>query len=234
MNVDRSALEKWRAAAGLTANDVSLGPVEAAVRDLIASLGGLEEEFDADALYRYRVPMLSEDGSCSIIEELAPTPYDLSSVLGGRSDDSTRKLRLLNQAVQRVTDVTGAGWVGIYQRRKLPAGSEALVKLAYRGRPSRAEFPLTAEFAQGSTNSQVGLSGKAVVIPDVEAHVRSGGGFYVCDTAVQSEACLPIFAPGGMDVVGILDAEAEPKAFFTPERLAVLVAACLVAPSLFP
>jgi L-methionine (R)-S-oxide reductase len=242
MNVERNLLETWRAAAGLGPNEAPLALVQAAVRDLIDSLDGANEEIEEDALYRYRVPMLSEDGSCSIIEEMSPTPYDLAPVLGGRSDVTTRKLRLLNQLAERAANVTGAGWVGIYQRRERigglasdpSRGAEALIKLAYRGRPSRAEFPLTDAFAQGSTNSQVGLSGKAKLIPDVEAHMREGGGFYVCDTAVQSEACLPIFATGSMEVVGIIDAEAEPKAFFTPERLSALVAACMVAGPLLP
>ena len=91
------------------------------------------------------------------------------------------------------------------------------------GRPSRAEFPLNAEFAKGSTNSAVGLSGHAKVIDDVAAYTAEGGGFYVCDDAVQSEACLPIFDEAGK-IIGIIDAEASPKAFFNSDRLSNLVA----------
>lgn len=221
MSTEHGLIDTWLGAAGLSASDAPVALIQAAVRDLLDSLGDLDEEFDADALYRYPVPMLSEDGSCSIIEELAPMPYDLSGALGGQSEAATRKLRLLNQLVDRAAVVTGTDWVGIYQRRTRFDGSEALVKLAYRGRPSRAEFPLTLEFAQGSTNSTVGLSGKAKLIQDVEAYTREGGGFYVCDTAVQSEACLPIFSVDGK-VAGILDAEAAPKFYFMPEKLAVL------------
>jgi L-methionine (R)-S-oxide reductase len=201
---------------------------------LLDAVSGAEDEAEDAALYRYPVPMLSEDGSCSIIEELSPTPYDLAAILGGATAENTRKLRLLNRLADRATTVTGSGWLGIYQRRARAPGQEVLVKLAYRGRPSRAEFPLTADFARNSTNSTVGLTGQTKVIHDVAAHVNQGGGFYVCDTAVQSEACLPIFSATGDRVLGILDAEAEPKGFFTPERLAVLSATCLMAPSLLP
>ncbi len=205
--------------------------IEANVQDLVASMGDLAQEVDEEALYRYPVPMLSEDGTCSIVDELSPTPYDLGAVLGGRGYATTRKLRLLHQLVERAVWITGADWLGIYQRRPLHDGSAALVKLAYRGRPSRAEFPLTREFARGSTNAQVGLSGRAKIIPDVESHTREGGAFYVCDTAVQSEACLPLFLPDTGQAAGIIDAEATAKSFFTSERLAVLVALALVAPA---
>jgi putative methionine-R-sulfoxide reductase with GAF domain len=108
-----------------------------------------------------------------------------------------------------------------------------LVKLAYRGRPSRAEFPLNAEFAKGSTNSTVGLEGSARVIDDVAAYQAEGGGFYVCDDQVQSEACLPLFDEAGV-IIGIIDAEAQPKNFFNAERIAVLSALAMVTPALLP
>ena len=205
--------------------------IEANVQDLVASMGDLPQEVDEDALYRYPVPMLSEDGSCSIVDELAPTPYDLTGALGSRSYATTRKLRLLHQLVERAVWITGADWLGVYQRRTRHDGSEALVKLAYRGRPSRAEFPLTAAFARVSTNAQVGVSGRAKVIADVESHTREGGAFYVCDSAVQSEACLPLFLAESRTIAGIVDAEATAQDFFNHERLAVLVALALVAPA---
>jgi len=209
--------------------------IETATHDFINMLGELPHEFDENALYRYPVPMLSDDGACSLIDELAPVPYDLTPIIGGRSAINTRKLLLLHQLVGRATEVLGADWLGIYQRRSRQDGAEMLVKIAYRGRPSRAEFPLDAEFARGSSNSSVGLSGKALVIDDVEAYKLAGGGYYVCDDKVQSEACLPIFAVGTNRVVGIIDAEAEARQFFTADRLAVLAALSLVAPScLFP
>ncbi|MBL8523192.1 MAG: GAF domain-containing protein [Betaproteobacteria bacterium] len=206
--------------------------IEKAVHDHIAQLS-TPMEVSSDALYRYEVPKLSEDGSCSLIEEMDPVLYDLAKPLGGENDATTRKLKLLNILVTRATMVTGTDWVGIYQRRKNAAGSEVLVKLAYRGRPSRAEFPLNAEFAKGSTNSTVGLSGQAKVIDDVAEYTAQGGGFYVCDDAVQSEICVPILDSDGK-VIGIIDAEASPKQFFNAERQSAIVAMALVAANVLP
>ncbi len=187
-----------------------------------------------DALYRYEVPLISEDGSCSLIDEMDPAPYDLARILGGESEANTRKLKLLNIMVTRATMLTGADWVGIYQRRVNPVGNIVLAKLAYRGRPSRAEFPLNAEFAKGSTNSAVGLSGVAKLIDDVAAHTAEGGGFYVCDDQVQSEICVPIVDAADGTVIGIIDAEASPRNFFNADRQTVIVAMALVATTLLP
>ena len=87
------------------------------------------------SLYTYPVPMLTEDGTCSVVDELAPVPYDLTAILGGRSEQTTRRLSLLERLVERVQETTGADWVGIYQRRANPAGGEVLVKLSYVGTP---------------------------------------------------------------------------------------------------
>jgi L-methionine (R)-S-oxide reductase len=207
--------------------------IEKAVAAFIVALGDLPPGFTDDVLYSYQVPVMSEDGSCSLLEELAPAPYDLSPVLGGRNDTNKRKLLLLNQVVEHATQLTGADWLGIYQARKNILASDVLVKLAYRGRPSRAEFPLNTEFAAHSTNSTVGLSGHAKVIDDVSAFVAEGGGFYVCDDAVQSEACVPLFDESGK-IIGIIDGEAAPKAFFNADRMATIVAMALVTPALLP
>jgi putative methionine-R-sulfoxide reductase with GAF domain len=204
-----------------------------ALHAFIQALGDLPDRLSDETLYTYQVPMLSEDGACSLIEEMAPTPYDLTAILGGRHEANKRKLLLLNQLVEHATQLTGADWLGIYQARANAGGGAVLVKLAYRGRPSRAEFPLTAEFAKGSTNSTVGLTGHAKVIDDVAAYTAEGGGFYVCDDAVQSEMCVPIFDEAGK-VLGIIDSEAAPKVFFNVERQATIVAMALVAPALLP
>ena len=206
--------------------------IEKAIHDFIAQLG-TPMEVSNDALYRYEVPKLSEDGSCSLTEELDPVLYDLARSIGGENEANNRKLKLLNILVTRATMVTGADWVGIYQRKISAIGSEILVKLAYRGRPSRAEFPLNAEFARGSTNSTVGLTGQAKLIDDVAAFTAKGGGFYVCDAAVQSEICVPILDSDGK-VLGIIDAEASPSHFFNADRQAAIVAMALVAPPLLP
>jgi len=207
--------------------------VERAVCDLMEALAEKVHVSEADSLYQYSVPMLSEDGSCSIVDEMAPVPYDLTGILGGRTEQSTRRLALLERLVERAQETTGTDWLGIYQRRMDAKGAPVLVKLSYVGRPSRAEFPLTREFAERSTNSTVGLTGRAIVIDDVRQHVGAGGGFYVCDADVQSEACVPILDERRA-VAGIIDAEAKPAAFFNAERLAVIAALALVAAPILP
>lgn len=207
--------------------------VERAVRDLVDAMGEKVQVGDGNSLYSYTVPMMTEDGACSIVDQLAPVPYDLGAILGGRSEQTTRRLALMERLVERTQETTGADWVGIYQRRVNPAGVPVLVKVAYVGRPSRAEFPLTTEFAQRSTNSTVGLTGRATVIDDVGKHVEAGGGFYVCDDGVQSEACVPIL-DSQRQVVGIVDAEAGPRGFFGAERLAVVAALAIVAAAVLP
>jgi putative methionine-R-sulfoxide reductase with GAF domain len=207
--------------------------VQRAIHDLMEAMGEKVEVGDADSLYAYRVPLLTEDGACSIVDEMAPTPYDLTAILGGRSEQTTRRLALLERLVERVQETTASDWVGVYQKRPNASGEPVLVKVAYVGRPSRAEFPLTQAFAERSTNSTVGLTGHAAVIDDVGRHVESGGGFYVCDDGVQSEACVPIL-DGARQVVGIVDAEAKPKGFFGAERLAIIAALAIVAPAVLP
>ena len=207
--------------------------VERAVRDLMEALGEKVAVGDLDSLYTYPVPMMTEDGACSIVDQLAPMRYDLTAILGGRSEQTTRRLALLERLAERAQETTGADWIGIYQRRENAFGIPVLVKVAYVGRPSRAEFPLTAEFAERSTNSTVGLTARTSVIDDVAKHVEAGGGFYVCDDGVQSEACVPILADN-REVAGIVDAEAKPKAFFGAERLAVIAALAIVASATLP
>lgn len=207
--------------------------VERAVRDLMEAMGEKIAVSDESSLYTYRVPLLTEDGTCSVVDEMAPVPYDLTAILGGRSEQTTRRLALLERLVERVQETTGADWVGIYQKRTTPAGAPVLVKVAYVGRPSRAEFPLTRAFAKRSTNSTVGLTGRATVIDDVGKHVEAGGGFYVCDEGVQSEACVPILDES-QQVAGIVDVEARPRGFFNGDRLAVVAALAIVAAAVLP
>src|SRR5688572_3268890 len=219
--------------AGLETLSPRTADVERAARDLVDAMGEKVDVGDGSTLYEYRVPMMSEDGACSIVDQMAPVPYDLGAILGGRNEQTTRRLALLERLVERTQETTGADWVGVYQRRLNPAGANVLVKLAYVGRPSRAEFPLTTEFAQRSTNSTVGLTGRAAVIDDVGKHVEAGGGFYVCDDGIQSEACVRILDQN-RQVVGIVDVEANPRAFFGADRLAVVAALAIVATAVLP
>ena len=218
--------------AGLESLSGREADVERAIRDLLEAMGEKVAIGDESSLYTYSVPMLTEDGSCSIVDELAPVPYDLAPILGGRSEQTTRRLALLERLVERVQETTGADWIGVYQKRMNARGEPVLVKVSYVGLPSRAEFPLTREFAERSTNSTVGLTGRATVIDDVSRHVEAGGGFYVCDNGVQSEACVPILDAG--EVVGIVDAEAKPRGFFGAERLCVIAALAVTAAAVMP
>ena len=234
MSEPRGRIADYLRIAGLESMARREADVERAIRDLLEAMGEKVAVGDAASLYTYRVPMLTDDGVCSVVDQMAPVPYDLTAILGGRSEQTTRRLALLERLVERVQETTGADWVGVYQRRlRTPGGMPVLVKVAYVGRPSRAEFPLTQEFAERSTNSTVGLTGRATVIDDVSKHVEAGGGFYVCDDGVQSEACVPILDEA-RGVVGIVDAEAKPRGFFGGERLAVIAALALVATALMP
>jgi putative methionine-R-sulfoxide reductase with GAF domain len=220
-------------AAGLEQIEGHESEVALAIADFLEAMSEKVAIGDPASLYTYPVPMLTEDGACSVLDELAPVPYDLTGILGGRGEQATRRLALLERLVERAQETTGSDWLGIYQRRVNPAGLAVLVKLSYVGRPSRAEFPLTADFAAGSTNSTVGLTGRALVIDDVTKHVEAGGGFYVCDAGVRSEACLPLLDEA-RNVVGILDAEAKPRSFYGPRRLATLAGLAIVAAAVLP
>ena len=229
----RGRIAEFLRLAGLESLMAREADVERAIRDLMEAMGEKVAIGDAASLYAYPVPMMTEDGACSVVDEMAPVPYDLAPILGGRSEQTTRRLALLERLVERAQETTGSDWVGIYQKRVNPAGVPVLVKLAYVGRASRAEFPLTSAFAQRSTNSTVGLTGRSTVIDDVAKHVEAGGGFYVCDDGVQSEACVPIL-DSARQVAGIVDAEAKARGFFGGERLAVLAALAIVAPAVLP
>jgi putative methionine-R-sulfoxide reductase with GAF domain len=181
-----------------------------------------------DKLYLFKVPKLSPDGSCSLHEELDPTPYDLSRVLGGRSPQTSFTLLTLRALVEAAYAATGAAWLGLYQVR-----GDRLVKLAYRGDPSRAEFPLTAGFEAKSTNVRVTRSGVAAHIADVAAHREAGGAYYECDPKVRSELCVPVLDAAGK-VTGLVDAEARDVAHFNPQRAAMVAALALEAAAHLP
>ncbi|MFC4161153.1 GAF domain-containing protein [Chitinimonas lacunae] len=186
---------------------------------------------ELEALYHYPVPLLGEGGACSLVNQLAPEPYDLRQVL--KAGPATEyRLAVLNALVEVTQQRAAIGWLGVYQARTSRSG-RALIKLAYRGKPSRAEFPLTEEFAAYSNNSTVGLTGQARLIADVGAHQRQGGSYYNCDPAVQSEACLPLLDQAGR-VVGILDGEDSRLDRFTDTPLAWLAGLALVAVQWLP
>lgn len=177
--------------------------------------------------WSFRVPELGEGGACSLFGKLADKPYDLAATLGGRTEGNQRLLAAASAVVRYYQQHSRSQWFGIYQVRANLAGERVLAKLAYFGAESRAEFPLTEAFAQGSNNSAVGLSGQGRLINDVAAFVAEGGGYYTCDPKVKAEACLPLFDAHG-EVVGILDSEAFEPGFFQGQELALVLAVAVL------
>lgn len=186
---------------------------------------------DEDRLYGYEVPKISSDGSCSIPNMPDPEYYDLADILGGRNQITTHKLAILNALVNLAARAMSVDWLGIYQKRTKTDGSHVLVKLAYWGAISRAEFPLTQAFAAQSNNSTVGMNGAATIINDIPKYLESGGPYYNCDPRVKAEACMPLFGPKTSHIAGIVDAEAWQGDFFSNQTLAPLLALCMVVPA---
>lgn len=175
----------------------------------------------AQKLFEYPVPQLSADGSCAVSQEPASEPYNLRRIFPENSE-SLAYLWRLNNVVQRLQELVVADWIGIYQRVKKTSGEEMLVKVAYVGAFSRAEFPLTKEFAAHSNNSTVGLTGKPVFVQDVGAYQ---GPYYECDGRVRSELCCPILNKNGV-VVGIIDAESFTANFFDEQKVLLVTQVC--------
>lgn len=184
-----------------------------------------------DRYYRFKVPRLAPDGSCSLPGELEKEPYDLGATLGGRTPQLTATFLTIDSFLEHVMKKSGAAWLGVYQARTTAKGP-TLVKLSYKGGPSRAEFPLTIDFAKKSTNVAVALSGAATLISDVKAHLAAGGAYYQCDPKTQSELCLPVFDQGG--VIAVVDAEHPQAGHFDAARQAMLVALALELPAVLP
>lgn len=176
--------------------------------------------------YVYPVPELRDDGTCAV--SLADEPYNLAPICGLEYDPerlrdhpNTARLVALDETVRRLAEETNPDWLGVYRRATNPDGDDVLVKEAYVGDHSRAEFPLTESFVDRSNNSTVGLTGEAVLVENVDDY---DGPYYECDDSVQSEFCCPILA--GEDVLGIIDAEAREPEFFTPERVLTIAGTC--------
>ncbi len=178
-------------------------------------------------LLSYVVPELTPDGTCSASKKLADAPYDLREILGVTNNDEegaiVKQIQALHDLLEGTQQQLNADWLGIYQVATNKDGVPVLVKLAYQGLPSRAEFPLTEEFAHLSNNSTVGLTGKGVVIQDINEH---GGAYYVCDAQVASEACLPIYNSDYTRVIGIVDAESFTVKHFNSYNLALVAKLC--------
>ena len=187
------------------------------------------EQHTPEINYSYSVPLLGEGGTCSLFGELDDKPFDLTQVL------TEEQLTLVGQC-QSISDWiqinTNIDWFGIYLKINQD-NSPCLTKLTYFGEPSRAQFPLSKEFATISNNSAVGLSGEKRVINDVQSYVNDGGEYYTCDPKVKSELCYPIIANKNKsseqqetDILGIIDAESFSTLCFDNDKIAFFDAIC--------
>ncbi|KAK3273575.1 hypothetical protein CYMTET_18190 [Cymbomonas tetramitiformis] len=130
---------------------------------------------EVQSMYEYQVPIVAEGGACSRKKEMAAEPYCLADSLGLGKDyealathPQTARIWCLGKIMKLLAEEISAEWVGVYRSVDLGSGP-VLLKEAYVGRPSRAEFPLTKEFAENSNNSTVGLTGAVLGIIDAEA-----------------------------------------------------------------
>lgn len=213
---------------GLSKNLVEQSEVNSFVNDAFSQTKIAFTKIELEKLYRFAVPKLGPNGACSITHEKEDKPYDLTKTYGIPFDDGlaerseTLRLWRLNNAVTALAKKLGCDWLGIYRKRKNALGEMVLVKEAYAGRFSRAEFPLTEEFAKGSNNATVGRSGKIVIVNEVAAYK---GPYYECDADVQSECCCPILSRDG-EILGIIDAESFTKSFFHKDQIAQITTVC--------
>ena len=188
-----------------------------------------EKKEEDPKLLSYVVPKMTPDGTCSLPDDLDPNPYNLGKTLLKNDFAETETLDFVSRVdalVMYLHTAVGSDWTGVYKRLMTPEGA-TLVKIAYRGRPSRAEFPWTDSFASHSNNSTVALSGKAVVVSSVKKHQEAGNPYYECDADVQSELCVPLFSDDG-EISGIIDLESFKENHFNDERILMIAAACVV------
>ncbi len=171
-------------------------------------------EEEVTALYVYKVPKMSLDGTCSRADILAENPFNLATHLCSLTKTSTptmatetfsfvprllvnhpttSRLAKLNAVVHELYTITRADWIGIYRLMSTDNTDIALMKEAYRGDPSRAIFPVTSSFAAKSTNSWVALTGNVRIIENTRVR-EEGVSYYECSGKVQSELCVPIFS----------------------------------------
>ena len=189
-------------------------------------------QLNDEQLYQYRVPKLGVGGTCSLFGDLEEQPYDLTKALGPINEDTRWLVKRLKAIVANVVAETHVDWFGIYRWTRFDSGEEALVKLAYFGSPSRAEFPINDKFASMSNNVSVAMSKHSKVLNDIPAYIASGGEYYTCDPKVKSEVCLPILT-ANRECLGIIDAEAFSTEFFTVDKQALLWASTVAIEQIF-
>ena len=191
------------------------------------------------SLYSYPIPLLSDDGQCSLSTSLSPTPFSLSSHILSLSTSSptllthplTLRLHRLSHLISSLSSLTHTDWLGVYQvtpphPSTPPPSHSSLLKLAYRGEPSRPLFPLTDDFALISGNSRTAMRRVVSVIADTR-RMEAGVPYYECSGRVRSEVCVPIVTPEG-ECVGIIDAESwKPGLASSDEVVWAVAATCM-------
>lgn len=200
--------------------------------DLIKQIQDKCELENPELKLEYQVPLLGEGGTCSLFGELDETPFNLGNELTQVELDYLPKIQSVVNWVQENTNVD---WFGVYLARNNKNNERVLTKLAYFGAPSRAEFPLTEEFAPLSNNTSVGLTGEKRLINSVAEYRENGGEYYTCDPKVNSELCWPIFSDENSqslqhepEILGIIDAESFKEHQFDLEVQQQFEAVCAV------
>ena len=161
-----------------------------------------------DHLLRYIQPKLDPDGNCPIVKEPGDE-YDLTTLLENPKQkpllmDLVVRLDRLVRWVNQQNDVS---WLGVYLQH-----GDNLIKYAYQGAMSKAEFEISIENREKSVNARVFMDDKPVVIEDV----FKVDGYYRCDASVRAELCCPIHGKDGKPM-GIFDCEDKRVGFFSGE-----------------
>jgi len=125
--------------------------------------------------------MLSEDGSCNA-KGLDPTPYNLAKTLAAHgiseaAEDftsgnydalvahaETERIWRLKQLCESASAESKSDWFGVYRATTNGNGEQILLKEAYIGKASRAEFPLSEDWAAKSNNTTVRIGTRFHII----------------------------------------------------------------------
>jgi L-methionine (R)-S-oxide reductase len=162
------------------------------------------DPLDNEDIYTFLQPELNADGSCPIFKK-AGERYDLRK-WHDESEKNFKFIKSLKQYAEYVQDESDLSWFGIY----ILKNNNLLVKYAYSGEFSKAEFPVTEENTKKSVNATVAYYKKLVHIENVETFE---GAYYRCDAKVKSELCLPLMHE--KKCIGIIDCEDHRVGFFT-------------------
>ena len=95
---------------------------------LAAAVEAPRTEEELEGIYRYRVPVTTDDGACAASKELAPDPFDLATELLGTARPTaehaavTTTLLRLRALVHTLAERTKVDWLGVYRLQNGPNG----------------------------------------------------------------------------------------------------------------